>query len=73
MYGEYMRECGASEAGPTGHYELRDERPAGLVGVYWCPPGGPASVMVRLGAERVGLLAEAIADYLDGNPTPDAG
>ena len=59
---------GPDSRNDLGHYELRDERPAGLVGVYWCAPGKPPSCMVRLGAERVALLGRAIAEYLgDGD------
>jgi hypothetical protein len=70
MYGWYMHEHdgGRGEAEP-GHYELRDHPSiGGLVNIVWCPDGQPASVMVTIGAGRLGPLAYALDRYIARNP-----
>ena len=50
---------------PPGRYELRDHPSlGGLVDIWWCPVDGPAAqTNMTLGAERVSLLAEALAEW----------
>ena len=54
----------------AGRYEVRDEIVLGVevVGVWWIGEAAPPSLMIRLDRERVPMLAEALAEYLDGNP-----
>jgi hypothetical protein len=46
-----------------GHYEVRPG-PAGLKAIVWVEPGQPPLVMTTIAAERLPLLAEALAAYL---------
>jgi hypothetical protein len=54
----------------AGRYEVRDEIVLGVevVGVWWVAQAAPPSLMIRLGRERVPMLAEALSEYLDRNP-----
>jgi hypothetical protein len=64
----HAHDGGRGELKP-GHYELRDHPSiGGLVNIVWCPDGVPASVMVTIGADRLGPLAAALAEYLGRKP-----
>lgn len=58
----------------TGRFEVRELTRMGvqLVEIVWCPPGEPPIKVCEMVPERVGLLAEALAEYLAGGPA-DAG
>jgi hypothetical protein len=54
----------------AGRYEVRDEIVLGVevVGVWWVAEAAPPSLVIRLARERVPMLAEALAEYLGGDP-----
>lgn len=57
---------------PPGRYEIR-EHPTldGLVVIWWLPETGPPSpTNITLGAERVPLMAEALAEWELGRSVP---
>jgi hypothetical protein len=58
----------------AGHYELRAHpKLRGIVNIWWCPAGGPpAQTNMSIGAERVPLLAEALADWELAHAEPPA-
>jgi hypothetical protein len=52
----------------TGRYEVRELRRMGvlLVQITWCPPSEPPIWVCEMVPERVPLLRDALARYLDG-------
>lgn len=52
----------------AGHYEVHDYPAAGhgLKAIVWAEPGKVPLVMTTIAPERLPLLAEALAGYLDG-------
>ena len=54
-----------------GHYEVRPG-PAGLKAIVWIgEPGQPPLLMTTIAADRLPLLAEALAGYLAGPAGPE--
>jgi hypothetical protein len=55
-----------------GHYEVRENHSnvRGVLAVLWVQPGQPPSIMFTISAERLPLLAAALARYLAGGPEP---
>lgn len=52
-----------------GRYEVRPG-PAGLKSIVWIGPDGPL-LMTTISADRIPLLAEALAAYLAGPAGPE--
>jgi hypothetical protein len=56
-----------------GHYEVRENhsRVRGVLAVVWIEAGQAPAIVFTIGADRLPLLAEALAGYLAGPAGPE--